>query len=243
MLKNDAVTIEDLTVVRGSRTVLPGIDVGLRSGVITGLLGPSGCGKSTLIRSIVGVQRVKAGTVRVLGEDAGSKSLRDRIGYVTQEPSVYDNLTVAENLTFFARVLGVSISDEVDAAIESVGLASHRDALVGNLSGGQRSRASLAVALLGQPPLLILDEPTVGLDPVLRVELWDMFAEFAHSGTTMLVSSHVMDEAERCDRLLLMREGRILASDTPQALCESTGTTSVEDAFLALVRGDEGAVR
>ncbi|MGH3357863.1 MAG: ATP-binding cassette domain-containing protein, partial [Nocardioidaceae bacterium] len=154
MVKNDAVTVTDLTVVRGDRTVLPGIDVALRSGVITGLLGPSGCGKSTLIRSIVGVQRVKSGDVTVLGRAAGSKDLRDQIGYVTQEPSVYDNLTVAENLAFFARVLGVP-RGEVDTAVDNVGLSSHRDALVGNLSGGQRSRASLAVALLGNPPLLI----------------------------------------------------------------------------------------
>lgn len=240
MVKSDAVTVEGLTVKRGGRTVLPGIDVGLRPGAITGLLGPSGCGKSTLIRSIVGVQKVESGSVRVLGHDAGSKTLRDQIGYVTQEPSVYDNLTVAENLVFFARVLGLSATEEVSIAIDNVGLSAHRDAIVGNLSGGQRSRASLAVALLGRPPLLILDEPTVGLDPVLRVELWDLFAELARQGSTLLVSSHVMDEAERCDRLLLMREGRILASDTPRGLCTATSTRTVEDAFLSLVRGDQG---
>lgn len=240
MMKTDAVTVDGLTVRRGGRTVLPGIDVDLRSGVITGLLGPSGCGKSTLIRSIVGVQKVEAGSVQVLGHEAGSRSLRDQIGYVTQEPSVYDNLTVVENLTFFARVLGVNPADEVGDVIHSVGLGSHRNALVGNLSGGQRSRASLGVALLGRPSLLVLDEPTVGLDPVLRVELWDLFAELARGGSTLLVSSHVMDEAERCDRLLLMREGRILASDTPNGLCAATGTSSVEEAFLALVRGDQG---
>lgn len=182
---------------------------------------------------------MESGSVRVLGQEAGSKALRDQIGYVTQEPSVYDNLTVVENLAFFARVLGVRTTDEVDKVIEGVGLTSHRDALVGNLSGGQRSRVSLGVALLGRPPLVILDEPTVGLDPVLRVELWDLFAELAGEGSTLLVSSHVMDEAERCDRLLLMREGRILASDTPAGLCESMGAASVEEAFLALVR-DQG---
>lgn len=240
MMKNAAVTVERLTVKRGGRTVLPGIDVDLRRGAITGLLGPSGCGKSTLIRSIVGVQKVESGSVRVLGHDAGSRPLRDQIGYVTQEPSVYDNLTVAENLTFFARVLGVNVADQVDTVIDNVGLASHRDALVANLSGGQRSRASLAVALLGEPPLLILDEPTVGLDPVLRVELWDLFASLARGGSTLLVSSHVMDEAERCDHLLLMREGRILASETPRGLCATTGTATVEEAFLSLVRHDQG---
>lgn len=240
MMKSNAVGVDGLTVERGGRTVLPGIDVELESGIITGLLGPSGCGKSTMIRSIVGVQRIKHGDVTVLGRPGGDKSLRDQIGYVTQEPSVYDNLTVTENLTFFARVLKLPRS-EVSKAIEHVGLATHRDSLVGNLSGGQRSRASLAVALLGNPPLLILDEPTVGLDPVLRVELWDLFAELARAGTTLLVSSHVMDEAERCDQLLLMREGRILAADSPRGLCASTGTASVEEAFLALVRRDQEA--
>ena len=240
MMNSPAVVVEELTVRRGGRSVLPGIDVDLQAGVITGLLGPSGCGKSTLIRSIVGVQKVESGTVQVLGQAAGTKPLRDQIGYVTQEPSVYDNLTVTENLKFFARVLGVDVADEVPAVIDDVGLTSHRDAVVGNLSGGQRSRVSLAVALLGKPPLLVLDEPTVGLDPVLRVELWDMFTELTRGGSTLLVSSHVMDEAERCDRLLLMREGRILASDTPRGLCESMGTPTVEEAFLALVRNDRG---
>ncbi|GEP33569.1 multidrug ABC transporter ATP-binding protein [Nocardioides szechwanensis] len=232
MMKS-TVEVSGLTVVRGGRPVLTGLDLVIGKGV-TGLLGPSGCGKSTLLRSIVGVQRVDSGTVSVLGEPAGSAPLRDRIGYVTQDSSVYLDLSVTENLRFFARVLGVG-ADEVDRAVEAVDLTSHRDALAGNLSGGQLSRVSLAVALLGKPDLLVLDEPTVGLDPVLRRDLWELFHRIADAGATVLVSSHVMDEAERCDRLLLMREGRIIADDTPAAIKAAAGADDIETAFLALV--------
>jgi ABC-2 type transport system ATP-binding protein len=229
---NNVIEVRGLTVVR-DRPVLEGLDVTIGSGV-TGLLGPSGCGKSTLLRSIVGVQQVAGGDVRVLGELAGSAPLRRRIGYVTQEPSVYDDLTVAENLRFFARVLGCADS-EVDKAIDAVDLRSHANAQVGRLSGGQRSRASLAVALLDSPDLLVLDEPTVGLDPVLRRDLWLLFHRLADDGAAVLVSSHVMDEAERCDQLLLMREGAILAHDTPAAIKERAGSHDIESAFLKLV--------
>jgi ABC-2 type transport system ATP-binding protein len=229
---NNAVEVRGLTVVR-DRPVLEGLDVTIGAGV-TGLLGPSGCGKSTLLRSIVGVQQIASGEVWVLGEPAGSASLRSRIGYVTQAASVYDDLTVTENLRFFARVLGCPDS-EVAKAIEAVDLGSHAGALVGRLSGGQRSRASLAVALLGSPDLLVLDEPTVGLDPVLRRDLWKLFHELADGGAAVLVSSHVMDEAERCDQLLLMRDGAIIAHDTPEAVKAKAGADDVESAFLKLV--------
>jgi ABC-2 type transport system ATP-binding protein len=229
---NNVIEVRGLTVIR-DRPVLDGLDVTIGSGV-TGLLGPSGCGKSTLLRSIVGVQQVAGGDVSVLGEPAGSPPLRRRIGYVTQEPSVYDDLTVAENLRFFARVLGCADS-EVDKAIDAVDLRSHADAQVRRLSGGQRSRANLAVALLDSPDLLVLDEPTVGLDPVLRRDLWLLFHRLADGGSAVLVSSHVMDEAERCDQLLLMREGAILAHDTPAAIKERAGTDDIESAFLKLV--------
>jgi ABC-2 type transport system ATP-binding protein len=232
MMKN-IVEVRDLVVVRGMREVLPGISLDVSSGV-TGLLGPSGCGKTTLMRCLVGAQQVKAGTVEVLGEPAGSPALRTRIGYVTQSASVYDDLSVAENLAFFARVLGVD-RDTVDEAIDAVALDDHRDQVVGRLSGGQRSRASLAVALLGEPDLLVLDEPTVGLDPVLRRDLWALFHELADAGSAVLVSSHVMDEAERCDRLLLMREGRIIADGSPDEVRERTHTSDIEQAFLSLV--------
>lgn len=232
MMKN-VVEVRDLVVVRGVREVLPGISLDVPSGV-TGLLGPSGCGKTTLLRCLVGAQQVRSGDVRVLGEPAGSAPLRTRIGYVTQAASVYDDLTVAENLAFFARVLGVA-RPAVDEAIEAVALGDHRDQVVGRLSGGQRSRAGLAVALLGSPDLLVLDEPTVGLDPVLRRDLWALFHRIAADGAAVLVSSHVMDEAERCHRLLLMREGRIIADGTPDEVRARTGAADIEGAFLQLV--------
>ena len=234
-MMNNTVEVRGLLVVRGGRRVIDGLDLDLGPGV-TGLLGPSGCGKSTLLRSLVGVQEVAGGTVRVLGHPAGSRPLRDRIGYVTQAASVYDDLTVTENLRFFARVLGVG-ADAVDRAVEAVELGDHRDRVVGRLSGGQRARASLAVALLGSPDLLVLDEPTVGLDPVLRQRLWGLFHRIADAGATVLVSSHVMDEAERCDRLLLMRDGAILADGTPAEVKRDAGAPDVESAFLALVQG------
>ncbi|MFD4976170.1 ABC transporter ATP-binding protein [Streptomyces sp. NPDC058424] len=240
--ETDAVRAEALTVVRGPRTVLRGLGFTVPRGRITGLLGPSGCGKSTLMRAIAGTQAKVDGTLEILGLPAGHATLRNRIGYVTQAPSVYDDLTVRQNLEYFAAILDPGRTaaerrrDNVSRAIADVDLTGHADALAGNLSGGQRSRVSLAVALLGTPELLVLDEPTVGLDPVLRRDLWNLFHDIAATrGATLLVSSHVMDEAERCHHLLLMREGRILADDTPEALRARTGTETVEAAFLHLV--------
>ncbi|MFF9395437.1 ABC transporter ATP-binding protein [Streptomyces griseoluteus] len=236
-----AVRAAGLTVVRGTRTVLKDLRFTVPRGRITGLLGPSGCGKSTLIRAITGTQAKVTGTLDVLGSPAGHPTLRSRIGYVTQAPSVYDDLTVEQNLDYFAAILdpGRAAADRrrehVTRAIADVDLTTHAHALAGNLSGGQRSRVSLAVALLGTPDLLVLDEPTVGLDPVLRRDLWNLFHELADRGTTLLVSSHVMDEAERCHRLLLMREGHVLADDTPENLRTRTATDTVEAAFLRLV--------
>ncbi|WP_069886324.1 ABC transporter ATP-binding protein [Streptomyces luteocolor] len=240
--RSPAVLAKGLTVVRGPRTVLRGLDFTVPRGQITGLLGPSGCGKSTLMRAIVGTQAKVTGTLDVLDHPAGVPALRSRIGYVTQAPSVYDDLTVRQNLDYFAAVLtpgrGATTARRHDVArvLDDVDLASHADALAGNLSGGQRSRVSLAVALLGTPELLVLDEPTVGLDPVLRRDLWQLFHTLAADrGATILVSSHVMDEAERCHRLLLMREGELLADDTPDALRTRTHSDTVEEAFLHLV--------
>ncbi|MEV7199657.1 ABC transporter ATP-binding protein [Streptomyces griseoluteus] len=236
-----AVHAAGLTVVRGTRTALKDLRFTVPRGRITGLLGPSGCGKSTLIRAITGTQAKVTGTLDVLGSPAGHPTLRSRIGYVTQAPSVYDDLTVEQNLDYFAAILdpGRAAADRrrehVTRAIADVDLTAHAGALAGNLSGGQRSRVSLAVALLGTPDLLVLDEPTVGLDPVLRRDLWNLFHELADRGTTLLVSSHVMDEAERCHRLLLMRDGHVLADDTPENLRTRTATDTVEAAFLRLV--------
>jgi ABC-2 type transport system ATP-binding protein len=231
------VDVRDLTVTRGGKDVVRRVSFEVPAGTVTGLLGPSGCGKTTLMRSIVGVQILAGGSVTVLGLPAGSRALRDRIGYVTQDPSVYWDLTVAENLRFFARVLGVS-RDEVDRCVDTVDLRDEMQQVVADLSGGQQSRVSLAVALLGTPSVLVLDEPTVGLDPVLRRDLWSTFHRLADEGVGLLVSSHVMDEAERCDHLLLMREGRLIADETPDALLRATGTRSIEEAFLSLVEGE-----
>jgi ABC-2 type transport system ATP-binding protein len=236
MVNSSAVEVRGLHVERGGRAVLDGLDLGLAPGTVTGLLGPSGCGKTTLMRSIVGVQRISAGEVRVLGLPAGHAALRHRVGYVTQAPSVYADLSVAENLRYFAAVLGAGRA-AVARVIGQVGLAGRERDLVARLSGGQRARVSLAAALLGSPELLVLDEPTVGLDPVLRRELWDLFHALAAAGTALLISSHVMDEASRCGHLLLMRDGRIIADDAPAALLERTGAREIEEAFLALVAG------
>ncbi len=229
-----AVSITGLRVIRGGRRVLDAISCEIAVGSVTGLLGPSGCGKSTLMRAIVGVQVIESGDIRVLGEPAGSPQLRRRIGYVTQAPSVYADLSVRENLRYFARILG---TDEARTAevIETVSLAEHADRVTGNLSGGQQARVSLATALLGEPELLVLDEPTVGLDPVLRRDLWSHFRRLASSGVTLLVSSHVMDEAEHCDELLLMRDGALITTETPAQLRRDTGRQNLEDAFLALI--------
>jgi ABC-2 type transport system ATP-binding protein len=231
-----AVEIEGLRVVRGENVVLDELSLRIRAGTVTGLLGPSGSGKTTLLRSIVGVQIVATGTVTVLGSSAGSPELRDRVAYATQAASVYDDLSVRENLRYFASVLAAP-SRDVDRTIREVGLDREADAIVHRLSGGQRSRVSLAVALLGDPELIVLDEPTVGLDPVLREELWGLFKGLAENGKALIVSSHVMDEATRCDELVLMREGAVIAQETPQALLERTGAEDAEHAFLELVRG------
>jgi len=233
-----AIAVRSLKVVRGGRTVIPGLDVTVDRGRVVGLLGPSGCGKTTLMRAIVGVQVVESGEVEVFGLPAGCAPLRSRIGYVTQQPSVYDDLTVTENLRYFATVIGVRRRDldaEVERVIAQVVLGDHAKVRVDQLSGGQRSRVSLAAALVGTPELLVLDEPTVGLDPVLRRDLWTIFRRLADDGVSLLVSSHVMDEASRCDRLLLMRSGRLLADDTLPRVLESTGQPDVESAFLTLV--------
>jgi ABC-2 type transport system ATP-binding protein len=230
-----AVSIEHLRVIRFKRPALHDFSVRIARGSITGLLGPSGCGKTTLMRCIVGTQLVTAGTVAVLDQPAGSAALRHRVGYMPQDPTIYNDLRIVDNVRYFASLYGFDNS-AADTAIERVGLTDHRTAFCGNLSGGQRTRASLACALVCQPDLLVLDEPTVGLDPVLRADLWEQFADLAGGGTTLLVSSHVMDEADHCGDLLLMRDGRLVAHTTPTQLREDTGCTSLEDAFLSIIR-------
>ncbi len=238
-MNEPAMLARDLVVVRGKTTVLSELTFEVAPASVTGLLGPSGCGKTTVMRSVIGVQRIRSGSLRILGRPAGDRTLRTEIGYASQGASVYLDLTVRENLRYFAAALGAPASD-VTRVVDAVDLGRHINDLTGQLSGGERSRVSLAVALLGTPRLLVLDEPTVGLDPVLREQLWTLFAQLADDGLTLLVSSHVMDEAERCDTLILMRDGRVLAHESPARLKERTGTTDLDSAFLQLLR-EQGA--
>jgi ABC-2 type transport system ATP-binding protein len=232
---NSLVQCENLVVQRGGRTVLHDLTFKVAQGTVTGLLGPSGCGKTTLIRSVIGVQILRSGSLTVDGLPAGHRELRRRLGYASQGASVYLDLTVRENVRYFAAAVGAPATD-VDRVIDEVDLAPLAGQLTGTLSGGERSRVSLAVALLGTPRLLALDEPTVGLDPVLREQLWGLFARLAAGGMTLLVSSHVMDEAERCDQLLLMRDGQLLTQATPAELKERTGAPDLDKAFLRLLQ-------
>jgi ABC-2 type transport system ATP-binding protein len=235
-----AVEVDRLHVVRGGHDALDRITLDVARGTVTGLLGPSGSGKSTLMRAIVGTQIVASGSVSVLGQPAGSSGLRRRVAYTTQSPAVYDDLTVRENVRYFARLVGAPAA-RVEETIELVGLGDDAAGIVGRLSGGQRSRVALATALVGPAELLVLDEPTVGLDPLLRRDLWQTFARLAADGATLLVSSHVMDEAERCDELLLVRGGRLLARGTASEIRATTGAESMDDAFLRLVTEGPGA--
>ncbi len=231
-----AIAVENLEVFRGDNRVLHDLSLNIGRGLITGLLGPSGSGKTTFLRTIVGLQAIRSGSVTVFGLPAGSAALRPRLGYVTQAPAVYADITVYENLQYFARILDAP-DEAIARVLEEVSLGAYRDRIVGTLSGGERARVSLATAMLHSPELLVLDEPTVGLDPVLRDQLWTMFNELAASGITLLVSSHVMDEAERCHSLILLREGKVLAHATLDELRQRTGADDAEGAFLSLVRG------
>ena len=233
-----AVRAVKLSVVRAGRPVLRSLDFAVEAGTVTGLIGPSGSGKTTLMRAIVGVQRHVTGTLTVLGEPAGTVGLRSRVAYLTQAPSIYADLRVQDNLRYFARVLHAG-DDAVHDALVAVQLTGHAERIVRSLSGGERARVSLATALLGGPELLVLDEPTTGLDPVLRRDLWAAFHRLAARGATLIVSSHVMDEAERCDRVLLLRDGQLLAEGPPDQIRSSTGRRSLEDAFVELVERAE----
>lgn len=235
-----AVEAADVRVERAGREVLHGLTFTVPAGSVTGLLGPSGGGKSTLLRAVVGVQAGVSGRLEVLGTPAGGPALRSRVGYVTQSPAVYGDLTVRQNLEYFATVLAAPRA-RVDEVLAEVVLREAANQRVDTLSGGQRARVSLAAALLGEPELLVLDEPTVGLDPVLRRDLWALFRGLADAGRTLVISSHVMDEASRCDRLLLLREGRLVADDTLDVLLARTDAQDVEQAFLTLADASEVA--
>lgn len=230
-----SIEMSDVSVKRGSSKVLSGIDLRIRRGVITGLLGPSGAGKTTLLRSIAGIQANVTGSISVLGEEPGSSSLKHKVRYGTQDSSVFADLTVLGNLEYAAKLLNAP-RESAKVVVEQVGLSKQANQLVRSLSGGQRSRVSLAISLLGNPELILLDEPTVGLDPVLRADLWGLFQDLVRNGTTLVVSSHVMDEAERCDELVLMRDGSVIYSGSLPRLLENTGQANAEQAFIASVR-------
>ena len=240
------VRARDLVVRRSGHVVLDALTFSVARGRVTGLLGPSGCGKTTLMRALVGVQEITSGELSLLGLPASHPSLRARVGYATQDPAVYPDLTLTENLRYFGTVLGLRkrrLDDAITATIGELDLTGLENRVVGTFSGGQLARVGLAVALLSTPDLLVLDEPTVGLDPVLRRDLWTMFHRLADSGVTLLVSSHVMDEAARCDYLLFMREGRFLAGASPAQILERTGASDLEQAFLRLAAKGEVAKR
>lgn len=230
-----AIVAKDVTVTKDKKLILDKLNFTVQRGSITGLIGPSGSGKTTLMRAIVGVQSVSAGELTVLHHKAGSRKLRRSIGYVTQSPAVYMDLTVLQNLFYFGTLVDANHA-KVEKVIKSVQLQKQRDQIVESLSGGQKARVSLAVALLGDPELLVLDEPTVGLDPILRNELWELFGKMADEGKTLLVSSHVMDEADRCENLILLRDGSLLWSESRAALLAKTRRDSVGDAFVAMIK-------
>jgi ABC-2 type transport system ATP-binding protein len=233
-----SIRADELVVTKEHDTILKGLSFSVAAGSITGLIGPSGSGKTTLLRAIAGVQKVTRGRLEILGSTAGSAILRRKVGYMAQSSSVYGDLTVAQNLRYFAKLVGAN-KVQVEQVIETVRLSTHRNMQVKRLSGGQQARVSLGIALLGNPDLLILDEPTVGLDPLLRRELWKLFEELALAGKTLLVSSHVMDEAEHCQSLLLLHDGQLLWSDMKDRLLETTGVSTVEDAFVQMVNRRE----
>ena len=237
-MQNQTIIADKLAVIREDVNVLQDISFGISAGKITGLIGPSGSGKTTLMRSIIGAQKITSGHLQVFGLPAGDERLRSKIGYVSQAPSVYMDLTVLENLRYFAVIVGATSAD-ITETLRSVDLTPQANQMVQSLSGGQLARVSLAVALLGGAELLVLDEPTVGLDPLLRLHLWQMFRDLARRGHTLLISSHVMDEAEQCTDLLLLREGKILSHGSRQALLHQTKSKTVQDAFLSLIGGSK----
>jgi ABC-2 type transport system ATP-binding protein len=227
-----AVDVQNVSKSFGDVKALDGVTLRVKQGEIYGLLGPNGAGKTTLIRLFVGLVEPNAGTVTVLGERMPNVAMLSHVGYMTQSAALYPGLSVEENVRFFAAINDAE--EGVKDALELVKLYDRRDSVVSTVSGGMRQRCSLACALVHKPQLLLLDEPTVGVDPQLRVELWEDFREMAAAGTTIIVSSHVMDEAERCQRLGLIQYGKLLAEGTPDEIRATAGSTNLEDAFLSL---------
>ncbi|MEA2654959.1 MAG: type transport system ATP-binding protein [Chloroflexota bacterium] len=238
MSETYAVDVQNVVKSFGTLKALDNVTLRVREGEIYGLLGPNGAGKTTLIRSIVGLVAPESGTVTVLNHRMPDLDILGRVGYMTQAAALYPDMSVEENLRFFAAISGAD--SNVDEALKLVELDQRRKSVVATLSGGMRQRCSLACALVHRPRLLLLDEPTVGVDPQLRVQFWDHFRDLAAAGTTIVVSSHVMDEAERCQRLGLIRFGKLLGEGSPNELRSAAGTNNLEEAFLKLSgRGTE----
>jgi ABC-2 type transport system ATP-binding protein len=236
------VKIKNLSVTLGGHfKALKNINLELPVSKTIGFIGPSGAGKTTLIRGIVGSLRITSGEISVFGEPVGSVALRKQVSYMTQELSIYPDLTVKENLKYFITMAGQSrkaSGNILKEVLDLVDMTNKSNSLVSALSSGQKQRVSLAVALIGSPKLIVLDEPTVGLDPVLREKLWKLFSKLTSQGTSLIISSHSMDEAARCDDLVLIRDGRVLVHSSPKELLQSTGMKTIEESFLKLV-GDK----
>lgn len=230
-----AIEAHDVRKRFGPVTALDGLSLTVAAGEIYGLLGPNGSGKTTFIRILAGLVKPDAGTVSIFGSSPRAAVAGGGVGYMTQAPALYGELSIDENLRFFATLEGVADpAPKIEDALRRVGLLDRRRSVVSTLSGGMRTRASLAATLLHGPRLLLLDEPTVGVDPAQRRDFWEHFRALAHDGATLVVSSHVMDEASRCDRLGLIRSGRVLAEGSARELIARAGTVDLESAFLAL---------
>lgn len=228
----------------GSIHAVDGVNLSVGGGEVYGLLGPNGSGKTTLIRLLLGLLSPTSGRIRLLGEAVPNKAILSQVGYMTQASALYEDLTVRENIVFFAEMCGGYDRAWVDEVIELVDLQDRSHSLVRTLSGGLRQRTSLACSLAHKPDLLLLDEPTVGVDPQLRASFWSHFRRLAETGVTLIVSSHVMDEAERCDRLGFMRQGKLLAEGSAAELRGQTGARTLEEAFLHFAGdGVEGGQR
>ena len=234
----DAVRLEKLTKTYGPITALDGLSIRIPRGVIYGVLGPNGAGKTTTIRAIAGLVDVDCGSVEILGGNPGDRTVQARLGYMPQSPALYEELSVRENVAFFSACYGAGSAGEQADSIALVGLEDRADSLVRTLSGGMRQRASLACAIPHNPELLLLDEPTAGVDPQLRVTFWNHFQRMASAGTTILVSSHIMDEAERCDRLGLILGGKLLAEGSADDIQKQAAARNLEDAFIKLSAQD-----
>ena len=234
-----AIRTDKLTKRFGELTAVDSLDLTVKEGECYGLIGPNGSGKTTIIKMLTGLARPSSGSARVMGKEIPNKALMREIGYMPQETAVYIDNTVGENLRFFGQINGMvreKIEERMEELLDFVDLADRRNSMVGTLSGGMKHRLSLACAMIHEPRMLFLDEPTVGVDPELRENFWNYFGIMVKKGITVVITTHYMDEACHCSRVGLMREGKLIADGSPGELLERTNTGSLEDAFLELAR-------